>query len=104
MADISSNSLIQDKAKLSVVALLIDKKTGLIVNAAKTTVKSNGIEGKTDINNDNEVNVTDVVTLISYIAKNDFTSVDKDSLDLNGDGNVDVTDVVTLIIMIGTAN
>ena len=104
MADISSNSLIQDKTKLSVVALLIDKKTGLIVNAAKTTVKSNGIEGKTDINNDNEVNVTDVVTLISYIAKNDFSSVDKNTLDLNGDGNVDVTDVVTLILMIGTAN
>lgn len=56
-----------------------------------------------DFNNDQEVNVTDVVTLISYIAKNDFSSVDKDSLDLNGDGNVDVTDVVTLILMIGNA-
>ena len=54
-----------------------------------------------DINTDGEVNVTDVVTLISYIAKNDFSSVDKSKLDLNGDGNVDVTDVVTLIIMIG---
>ena len=57
-----------------------------------------------DINNDGEVNVTDVVTLISYIAKNDFSSVDKNSLDLNGDGNVDVTDVVTLILMIGNAS
>ena len=33
--DISSNTRIQDKQKLSVVALLIDKNTGKIVNAAK---------------------------------------------------------------------
>ncbi|MCR5643090.1 MAG: Omp28-related outer membrane protein [Prevotella sp.] len=54
-----------------------------------------------DINGDGEVNVTDVVTLINYIAKDDFSGVDKSTLDLNGDGNVDVTDVVTLILMIG---
>ena len=63
---------------------------------------SSGTVLQGDINNDKEVNVTDVVTLISYIAKNDFSSVDKNSLDLNGDGNVDVTDVVTLILMIAT--
>ena len=63
---------------------------------------SSGTVLQGDINNDKEVNVTDVVTLISYIAKNDFSSVDKNTLDLNGDGNVDVTDVVTLILMIAT--
>lgn len=35
---IAGNTLIQDKTKLSVVALLIDKATGEIVNAAKTTI------------------------------------------------------------------
>ena len=57
-----------------------------------------------DFNEDGDMNVTDVVTLISCIAKNDFTSVSKEAADVNGDGEVNVTDVVTLIIMIATAN
>lgn len=36
--DILGNALIQDKSKLSVVVLLIDKTTGAIVNAAKTVI------------------------------------------------------------------
>ena len=38
VADVSSNTLIQDKSKLSVVALLVDKFSGKIYNAAKTTI------------------------------------------------------------------
>lgn len=34
----NTNSLIQDKSKLKLVALLIDRSTGLIVNAAQTTI------------------------------------------------------------------
>lgn len=37
-ADITSKSLIQDKSKLRVVALLIDRTTGHIINAAQTTI------------------------------------------------------------------
>jgi len=45
-ADITSKSVIQDKSKLSVVALLIDKSDGSIINAAKTTIgASTGIKG-----------------------------------------------------------
>ena len=55
-----------------------------------------------DINDDRESNVTDVVTLISCIAKNDFTSISRETADVNGDGEVNVTDVVTLILMIAT--
>ena len=38
VCDISQNGLIQDKSRLTVVALLFDKKTGKICNAAKTTI------------------------------------------------------------------
>lgn len=38
-ADITSKSVIQDKSKLSVVALLIDKSTGNIINASKTAIE-----------------------------------------------------------------
>ena len=37
-ANISANKLIQDKSKLSVVALLIDRNNGMIINAAQTTI------------------------------------------------------------------
>ena len=41
-ADITSKSVIQDKSKLTVVTLLIDKSTGNIVNAAQTTINDSG--------------------------------------------------------------
>ena len=66
------------------------------------TPDSESVE-KIDFNEDGDMNVTDVVTLISCIAKNDFTSVSKEAADVNGDGEVNVTDVVTLILMIATA-
>jgi thiol-disulfide isomerase/thioredoxin len=45
-ADISSNSLIQDKSRLKAVVLLLDRATGGIVNAAQTEIKdyTTGIE------------------------------------------------------------
>ena len=39
LCDIAANSLIQDKSRLSVVVLLIDRKNSKIINAAKTTIK-----------------------------------------------------------------
>ena len=59
---------------------------------------------KVDFNEDSKMDVTDVVTLINCISKNDFTGISKEAADVNGDGEVNVTDVVTLILMIGTAN
>lgn len=39
--DIRSKNIIQDKSKLKVAVLLIDRSTGNIVNAAQTTIKDN---------------------------------------------------------------
>ena len=58
---------------------------------------------KVDFNEDGDMNVTDVVTLINCISKDDFTGINKEDADVNGDGEVNVTDVVTLILMIATA-
>ena len=38
-ADISSNKVVQDKSKLTVAALLIDRSSGAIVNAAQTAIQ-----------------------------------------------------------------
>ena len=50
-ASIAGKTLIQDKNKLNVIALLIDRSTGAIVNTAQTTIEdyTTGIES---INNE----------------------------------------------------
>ncbi len=96
-ADISSNTIIQDKEKLTAVALLIDRSTNQIVNAAK--VKVDGVVGDAepgDLNEDGEIDVTDVVELIDMVLAGTFVA----EADINGDGEVDVTDVVELIDMV----
>lgn len=50
-ADISSNSLIQDKSKLKVIAILISNETGYIINASVTEIKDASV-GISSINND----------------------------------------------------
>ncbi len=45
VANISANKLIQDKSKLHVVALLLDKETGKIYNAAKSEIGDPGSTG-----------------------------------------------------------
>ncbi len=42
VVDISSNTLIQDKSKLKVAALLIDRSTGNIINAAQASITDKG--------------------------------------------------------------
>jgi hypothetical protein len=77
-ADISGNTLIQDKSKLQVIALLLDKNTGTILNAAKTTIAPPVLE------------INDIVQCImagTYDA----------SADLNNDGKVDVADIVLFV-------
>ncbi len=55
-ANITAKKLIQDKDKLSVVALLIDRSTGTIVNAAQTTIAD---AGETDVIEDITTSTTE---------------------------------------------
>ena len=81
--DISSNTLIQDKSKLTLVALLVDSETGTIVNAAKTTIAP-------------ALEVVDLQTLVQYIMTGKYDS----KADLNNDKKVDAADLVFLINML----
>ena len=81
--DIAGNNRIQDKQKLSVVALLIDKDTKKIVNAAKFKFDKESDAGsagfqflkdklKGDANGDGKVNAADIVEMVN--AKNGHQS------------------------------
>jgi thiol-disulfide isomerase/thioredoxin len=84
-ADISSNTLIQDKSKLHVIALLLDKNTGKILNAAKTTIAP--ADDSTDV---------DIDTIVQCIMKGEYDA----NADVNGDEKVDVADIVFLVNML----
>lgn len=84
-ADISSNPLIQDKSKLHVIALLLDKNTGKILNAAKTTIAP--ADDSTDV---------DIDTIVQCIMKGEYDA----NADVNGDEKVDAADIVFLVNML----
>lgn len=56
-----------------------------------------------DINGDGEVNVTDIVSLYSYILGN-TDGISEDVADINSDGEVNVTDIVNLYSIILSSN
>ncbi len=50
--DVSQNTPLQDKSRLSVVALLLNTQSGVIENAAKVEVQSAGTTGITSVPTD----------------------------------------------------
>ncbi len=104
--DISSNTRIQDKNKLSVVALLIDKNSGKIVNAAKFKFDKGSDSGSGgfnflttlgDADGDGTVDVNDVTTIINYILGKPVEKFVLKAADMDGDKKIDVNDVQAII-------
>ena len=94
---LANNKLVQDKSKLTAVALLIDRSNNQIVNAAKAVIKT-GQEKDGDVNGDGAVDVADISTIISVMAGASAPG----TADVNGDGTVDVADIAAVItIMAG---
>ena len=96
--DITGNTRIQDKKKLGVVALLIDKTSGKVVNAAKFKFEKDSGSGQGassgDANGDGEVNVADIDFVIESIGADVETNK---AADVNGDGDINVADVDYII-------
>ena len=56
-----------------------------------------------DVNNDGQVNITDVTMLISAIMTENYSTINAANGDMNGDGNVNITDVTMLINTVMTS-
>ena len=99
VADISAKTVIQDKDKLKVVALLIDQNTKQIVNAAQTIIKA-AVPG--DVNGDGVCNAADVTALYNWILDNNDSALKNG--DQNHDGVINAGDVTTVYnIILGNA-
>ena len=53
-----------------------------------------------DVNDDGQFNITDVITLITYLSEESTIVINELAADINGDTKVNITDVTTLINMI----
>lgn len=96
IGDISSNSLIQDKSKLKAVALLVDRMSGTIVNAAQVAITDNSAGIKGDVDGDGSLTEMDVLATVALIFNGGSVSGATDA-DLNGDGQVNIADIVCLV-------
>lgn len=52
-----------------------------------------------DVNNDGQVNISDVTAIIDYMLSQDASTINFDAADLNEDGEVNISDVTLLIDM-----
>ncbi len=95
---IKNNTLIQDKTKLKAVALLIDRISGTIINAAQAEIVEGGL--KHDVNSDGKVDSDDVAEIVNAIMNNPSPGYSSYEADVNGDGKVNIEDVVKLLNII----
>lgn len=97
--DISGNTRIQNKNKLTVVALLLDKETGKIANAAKYRLKSTLLG---DVNCDENVNAQDIVDIVNYMMGKATSTeeFDEKAADLNNDNVINIADIIILSNML----
>lgn len=111
--DISANARIQDKMKLSVIALLLDKESGKIINAAKFKFDKGSDSGNGgfsflddestvpgDVNGDHKVDGADIVEMVNNIFGKPSDKFKKGNADLNSDEQINLADIVRMASMI----
>ena len=98
--DISANKMIQNKSNLKAIALLIDQKSGTIVNAAQTDIQEYKKEPdalRGDANGDGEIGMPDVMFIVNYILGTPDASFNAEAADANQDGEVGMPDVMYIV-------
>ena len=97
IVDLSTKkNFIQDNHNLKVVALLIDRTNGRIINADQSYIRLYRPYDLHDVNRDRNVDISDVVAIINAIAGNGNTPYSR-TADVNRDNKVDISDVVSVI-------
>ena len=99
--DITTNIRIQNKKKLGVVALLIDKTSGKVINAAKFKFEKDSGSGQGavigDVNGDGAVDIADAVCVVNHVVGKTTPSFIETAADVNNDGTIDIADAVKIV-------
>ena len=92
--------LIQDKNRLTAIAMLINTESGEVVNAAKSAIRPYGAADivRGDVNGDGIVDVADISAIITTMSNATTPSASAaGNADVNDDGVVDVADISAVI-------
>lgn len=90
-------SLIQNKDNLHVIAVIINKKNGQVVNANRCFISDYQTVTYGDVNDDGKANIDDVTALINYLLSQDETLINITNADIDSDGRISIDDVTALI-------
>ena len=77
--------------------------TQVKLNSVKFNIVVNNVT-KGDVNDDGEINVSDIVETVNYIMGKPSAKFVEAAADMNGDGEVNVTDIVNIVSVIMSTN
>ena len=83
---------------ISVVSADLQNASCYVINATVPTVK------KGDVNNDGEVSISDVTTLIDYLLSGNIEDINPQAADVDGNNDISISDVTALIDMLLGSN
>ena len=98
--------LIQDKNRLTAIAILINTESGEVVNASKATIRTFGEPDavKGDVNGDGIVDVADISTILTTMATIATPGASATGNgDVNADGSVDVADISAVLTIMANS-
>lgn len=97
LGDITPFRVIQDKSKLKAIALLIDRGSGRIVNAAQATIGEADEEIAGDADGNSDFNIDDVMMTVSYLLGENPKGFSETAADMDESGTVDIVDITLMI-------
>ena len=103
LSQLPKPSLVQNKDKLHVVAIVVNRTTKRAINANKTLSISDYVPVPVipgDVDDDGDVTIADVTTLIDYILNSEIATINMANADVDEDGEISIADVTSLIDLI----
>ena len=97
-------ALIQNKDNLHVIAIIVNTDTKKVINANRCYIDDYKTIIIGDVDDDGNVNISDVTTLIDYLLNSESTTINMDNSDVDPDGEINIADVTALIDLLLTGN
>ena len=106
LSKLPNPTLIQNKDNLHVIAIVVNTDNKRAINANRCNIDNYVAVVPGDVNNDGDVNITDVSVLIDSILSRNYDSINTANADVDGDGEIKITDVTSLIdlLLFGNQN
>lgn len=96
-------ALVQNKDNLRIIAMVVNRNTGNVVNANRCNISDYVSVIPGDVDDDQVVTIADVTALVDYLLGGD-ASINLLNADVDGDESVNIADVTVLIDLLLSGN